>query len=450
MPSTSTSSSSSDDITVNDSNETNEDIEEALHFRDVLDAFRDYHNWMKLEQLRRDNHLLSLPSYYQKLLPSMIKEFRREGLSRAIQANQYFLNFVAEVQEDADYTESLADKTNPNYDISTSSSSSSSSTIPQPKSSSSHFSKVKSTLHQIVRDWSEEGKPERDATYGVLLKELDRVLPITKENYNTLKVLVPGCGLGRLVYDLITKGYIAQGNEFSYFMLFASHAILNYMPEKEYLTIHPWIHTASNHIRVEDMLRPVTFPDVNPSELLDINPNGDMSMVAGDFLEVYSTPKNMEAWDSVLTCYFIDTAAVVLEYIDLIYRILKPNGVWINTGPLLYHWEEIPINEIRTITSSESSSKTATTKQANNVDERYFRSIELSYSEIRYAMQARGFIIEQENRYDSPYACNRLGLMKTVFTGMTFTARKPGNEKSNMNIDTNNHHQHTEDCKHNH
>lgn len=242
---------------------------EALHFRDVLEAFRDYQNWMKLEQLRRDNHLEALPSKYKQLLPLYAGEFRRKGLEQAIVANQVFLNFVVEAQEDAEYTESLLNETNPSSSSSSSSSVPIATTVPHPKSSSAHFSKVKSTLHQIVRDWSDEGIPEREATYGVLLSALERVLPVTDTNYNKLKVLVPGSGLGRLVFDLVLKGYAAQGNEFSYFMLFVAHAILNCIPQKDYVTIHPWIHTASNHLRIEDMLRPVSFPDIDPACLIE-------------------------------------------------------------------------------------------------------------------------------------------------------------------------------------
>lgn len=72
-----------------------------------------------------------------------------------------------------------------------------------------HLSKLKSTLHQFVRDWSEEvrsyptryyeclavnglietteptyiqGKKEREMCYSPILKELKRVLPVKPEN----------------------------------------------------------------------------------------------------------------------------------------------------------------------------------------------------------------------------------------------------------------------------
>lgn len=39
-----------------------------------------------------------------------------------------------------------------------------------------------------------------------------------------------------------------------------------------------------------------------------------------------------------MTCFFIDTANNILDYIDTIYDILKVNGCWINFGPLEYHY----------------------------------------------------------------------------------------------------------------
>ncbi len=62
------------------------------------------------------------------------------------------------------------------------------------------------------------------------------------------------------------------------------------------------------------------------------------SMAAGNFVEIYSDSANKEAWDCIVTCFFVDTAPVVMEYIETILHCLKPGGVWINLGPLLYHW----------------------------------------------------------------------------------------------------------------
>ncbi len=42
-----------------------------------------------------------------------------------------------------------------------------------------------------------------------------------------MRVLCPGAGLGRLVFEVVCRGYACQGNEFSYFMLFVSNFVLN-------------------------------------------------------------------------------------------------------------------------------------------------------------------------------------------------------------------------------
>jgi carnosine N-methyltransferase len=79
-------------------------------------------------------------------------------------------------------------------------------------------------------------------------------------------------------------------------------------------------------------------------------------MCIGDFVDLYGTTEETRAWDAVVTCFFLDTAPVVVEYVETIEHALRPGGIWTNLGPLLYHWtEDVDHNE----------------------DERYERSIEV-------------------------------------------------------------------------
>lgn len=177
-------------------------------------------------------------------------------------------------------------------------------------------------------------------------------------------MLVPGAGLGRLAWEIARLGYICQGNEWSFFMLFSSNFVLNRYSTHRHehscgsvcltqcpgttaflcihacrislpalggtvplitfnpisvsaivyeirthcsvvwqknsdlwtsapfrceqvnsLTVYPWIHQFSNNKKSSDQTRPIRFPDVNPQSL---PLNADFSMVAGDFVEVYS------------------------------------------------------------------------------------------------------------------------------------------------------------------
>lgn len=47
------------------------------------------------------------------------------------------------------------------------------------------------------------------------------------------RVLVPGCGLSRLLFEVVERGYGGQGNEFSYQMLLVSNYMLNHVFEPE-------------------------------------------------------------------------------------------------------------------------------------------------------------------------------------------------------------------------
>jgi carnosine N-methyltransferase len=85
--------------------------------------------------------------------------------------------------------------------------------------------KVIITIKQIVRDWADSGAKERDQCYKPILEELEQYFPIREKNQ--FKVLVPGAGLGRLVYEIALRGFFCEGNEFSLFMLIASNFVLN-------------------------------------------------------------------------------------------------------------------------------------------------------------------------------------------------------------------------------
>lgn len=56
---------------------------------------------------------------------------------------------------------------------------------------------------------------------------------------------------------------------------------------------------------------------------------------------MYGSGDEDESWDAVLTCFFIDTAKNILDYLRILHDILKPGGVWINCGPLLWHFENV-------------------------------------------------------------------------------------------------------------
>jgi len=260
-----------------------------------------------------------------------------------------------------------------------------------------NMSKVRSTLRQFVRDWAAEGECERANSYTPLVEALERHLPRpplqngcypTDGSAKRWSVLCPGCGLGRLPFDLARRGYAAQGNEFSYQMLLGSHLMLNRSQGKESMVIYPYILSTSNRRQTNDHLRAVKIPDIDEG---DMPGNCMLSMAAGEFVEVYKD--QAQEWDAVLTPFFVDTAKNIFLYIRTIATLIKPKGCWINLGPLLFHYADTP-HEI---------------------------SIELSWEEIR-PFVCKFFDIVEESRREALYTTNPGCLYKVNYNCLFFTA----------------------------
>ena len=104
-------------------------------------------------------------------------------------------------------------------------------------------------------------------------------------------------------------------------------------------SIQPFIYSFSNFLNEDDVFKKFSFPNID-IDLKNNDKYGKLKMTVGDFLTIYNNIKDY--FDCVITCYFIDTAQNVIHYIDQIYNILKKGGIWINFGPLSYHWSVFP------------------------------------------------------------------------------------------------------------
>lgn len=200
------------------------------------------------------------------------------------------------------------------------------------------FEKVLYVLKNVARDWSKEFEAERDESYGVLCDVLETLFKDTLGKASP-KVLVPGCGLGRLCVDLVARGFDVVGNEHSYFMLMTSAYILNGLARQGQWTIHPWVLQSSNVLSLQDQLQSISIPDALPLHLVSES-SGSLGMVAGDFVQVFKSEEFHLEYDAVVTCFFLDTAQNVIEYMEIIWDVLRPGGVWVHLGPLQWHWAD--------------------------------------------------------------------------------------------------------------
>lgn len=50
-------------------------------------------------------------------------------------------------------------------------------------------------------------------------------------------------------------------------------------------------------------------------------------------------------YDAVVTCFFLDTAHNVIQYLETIWDVLAEDGVWVHLGPLQWHWSDAKMYE---------------------------------------------------------------------------------------------------------
>ncbi|CEG70080.1 hypothetical protein RMATCC62417_06035 [Rhizopus microsporus] len=359
---------------------------EQVYLIKVITAFASYKRFSLNNNHRRRRDYLSLPEHHKKLIPDFLDKVNK--VDECIEHNMTFIRDIvksANMFLDPSIMEHSQQKLYSSMRNSN-----------RPPVSPMDMDKVRSTLKQFVRDWSKQGERERKLTYDPIIQELNTLFQhVPADKRGDIRVLVPGAGLGRLAFDIASQGFSCQGNEFSYYMLFGSHFILNRVKEVNEYSIYPFIHSYSNIKSDLDQLSPINVPDVLPAHLPS---TVDFSMVAGDFVEVYGQQENnFEAWDVVVTCFFIDTAKNILEYLEVIHKILKPHGTWINIGPLLYHFEDSSAGDT---------------------------SIEISLEQVKDVAKKMGFEFKKESMVSTTYTSNPESMLKYVYECAFWTAVK--------------------------
>ena len=343
------------------------------------------------------------------------------------------------------------------------------------KASSNDVDKARSTIRQLFRDWSAEGAREREATFGPVLQALECEFPPVDSNATVdadkkmnmedgvygskppdrghVRVLVPGAGLGRLVFDICCAGFAVEGNEISYHQLLTSSLILNHTEFAEQYALYPWSLSFSNLLSRQDQLQKVMIPDVHPgtalhnaSEGYSIHAFDRMSMTAADFCILYKDDEYTDFFNAVTTVFFIDTAPNLIAYIETIKNCLRHNGVWINLGPLLWHFgnktdeaknkgnddndknvEDLYKNKLGD--HSGLPSTITPSKLQTNIGIAEPGSVELSEDEVLKLVQYYGFIIERHEYLRMGYIQNPNSMLQHEYRPGFWIARKVDNEK---------------------
>lgn len=188
---------------------------------------------------------------------------------------------------------------------------------PEPSS----YDSVNQIVAHLVRDWTKEGVLVRKSIY----EWVQSLVPKGKQR----RILIPGAGMGRLAWDIASEGHLVEANEVSLAMTSAAHKVF---ASQEAFTVHPFV-TDFFVNEVESQQRYQAVRVHPPNEALS---HGHLSYTLGDFVEIYGSAQ-ASYYDTVITCFFLDTATNVMQYLAILSNILPKGGQWINIGPLQWH-----------------------------------------------------------------------------------------------------------------
>ena len=146
------------------------------------------------------------------------------------------------------------------------------------------------------------------------------------------------------------------------------------------------------------------------------------------------------------SCFFLDTAYDIVQYLTCIYGMLAPGGVLVNLGPMLWHWSgrslrpgekrgdlnrpglgeeggDAPFAASLLPTLAVFSNFILITSLS---DDRYASSVDFSYEDVRSMMVSVGFeVVEERLGVECEYTRDERSMMFTRYRCVFFVAKKP-------------------------
>lgn len=178
----------------------------------------------------------------------------------------------------------------------------------------------------LIRDWSNSKDSEKEL--------LDIITPLRKVISNfSLKgktALIPGCGLGRISYEL--TDIFKQIYSFD-----ISLTMLNMMDEIKLNRKKIKTYNTKNNLLENDKYKEFS---INIKDILSKQKQKSVNRVINFIGNSNNIPLPDNSVDIIISVYFSDVIPMS-EYLEEFTRVLKPNGIFIHFGPLDYHFNDL-------------------------------------------------------------------------------------------------------------
>lgn len=260
-------------------------------------------------------------------------------------------------------------------------------TVPSQKS-------VEKMLFVVVREWSKEGEQERAECFQRLLGALEGHLNSARDEAASSgaarpRVLCPSAQLGRLPFEVQSRGFDCESCEEQSLLYFCSEYLRQEMADAEAHHIRPFALGTCNRVRATDNVRDISFPEV-------VVPASSLPRTRlANFAHMYGVAGTRGTFDAVLTNHCLDTSGNIFRYVRTVAHVVRPGGLWANFGPLAF-------------------------EQGGN-DEAHGHGVEISWEELKFAI-SHFFEIKEEAIVHSTYAENARAMMHFQFGSIFFSA----------------------------
>lgn len=256
------------------------------------------------------------------------------------------------------------------------------------------YKQVERMLFTIVREWSTEGEEERKECFERLLGALEGHLASARDaaassGAGRPRVLCPSAQLGRLPFEVQSRGFDCEGCEEHPLLYFCSEILRKEGATAEAHLIRPFVLGTCNRVKAADNVRDINFPQV-PVPSPSLPPTK-----LANFARVYDSAAARASFDAVLTNHCLDTSGNIFRYVRTVAHVVKPGGIWANFGPLAF--------------------------EHGGNDEGQGHGVEISWEELKYAV-SHFFEIKEEAVVQSLYAENARAMMQFQFGCIFFSA----------------------------
>ena len=186
-------------------------------------------------------------------------------------------------------------------------------------------------LQLLTREWTEEGKNERQKTIQPIIDELKKYYNYEDKKLmeNGVNILVIGSRFGRIPYELLKLGYNVEANEKCILYLLIANYIFN-LSKKNESCICPRISSFCSSFTEESVTKKHYFPDVDICEDLKNIKKDKLKITKRDFEVEYYDKKDL--FECVITSFSTDETQNIINFTEIVSNVLKKGGIWINLG----------------------------------------------------------------------------------------------------------------------